>query len=87
MEKSGDNRAYLMALTAMNVRLMTEVAAMAKTPEKARDLMFYFERTIIDDLGKLTITLREGETERDLERLRRVARELVSSLLSGQKFV
>lgn len=82
-----DVRSYLLALTAMNVRLMTEVAAMAATPEKARDLMFYFEKTTVDDIGKLTISLKPGETDADLERIRGHARELVLSLLSGQRFV
>lgn len=82
-----DIRHYLMALTAMNVRLMAEIAAMAKTPEKARETMFYFEKSIIDDIGKLTITLRPGETDEDLDRVRQAARDLVASLLSGQRFL
>jgi hypothetical protein len=81
-----DVRPFLLALMAMNVRTMSEIAAMAPTPEKAREIMFHFEQTVLDDIGKLSINLRSDETEEDLKRLQQVARDLVGSLLSSTRF-
>jgi hypothetical protein len=75
-----------MALIAMQVRTISEIAAMAPTPEKAREILFHFEETVLADLDKLTISLLPSESPERLDQIRANAKEVVTSLLAATKF-
>lgn len=79
-------KTYLTALIALNVRVATEIAAMGKTPELAREIMFHFETKTIEDIQKLEISLGNPEREGSMEDVREKASGLIASLLSMQKF-
>lgn len=86
MGKDTDTRAWLLALTAMNVRLLHEFASILPTPEAARDMMFYLEKSINEDIGKIGVSLRQEEAPEVLAQLRTEAREMVSDLLAMGRF-
>lgn len=48
--------------------------------------MAHFETSILSDINKLTISLKPGESQDDLERLRGKARDLVADWLASIRF-
>ncbi|MDQ0305338.1 hypothetical protein [Ancylobacter polymorphus] len=86
MAERQDLRPYVVALIAMQVRTMSEIAAMASTPEKARSLMFHFEAKTIEDIGKVMLSLAPDDPAETMERLRAEAAEIVSSLFASTQF-
>ena len=82
-----DSRAFLLALTAMNMRVITELAARTGDLDAARQQMDAFEASILQYINKLQISLGPDEGPEDLERLRARARGLVSDWMASFKFV
>ena len=81
-----DSRAFLLALTAMNMRVIVELAARTGDKDSARKLMDEFETSISSYINKLQISLKPGESPAELERLRADAQKLVSGWIASFKF-
>lgn len=84
MEK--DSRAFLLALTAMNMKTITHMASLTGDLDSARKLMDDFEASILEYINKLQISLGPNETSADLDNLRDSARRLVSDWMASFKF-
>lgn len=81
-----DTRAFLLALTAMNMRLITDIAAKTGNLDAARKQMDDFEAAILQYINKLQISLKPNESPEDLDRLRSSARRLVSDWMASFRF-
>lgn len=81
-----DARPFLLALTAMNMKVIAEMAARTGSVEAASKQMDDFEVSILDYINKLQIALKPDESDADLGQLRSTARDLVSEWMASFRF-
>lgn len=81
-----DSRAFLLALMAMNMRLITDLAAKTGSVDAARNQMDEFEAVILQYINKMQVSLKPGESQDDLVRLRGDAGKLVSEWMASFRF-
>ncbi len=81
-----DTRAYLLAIVAMNVRTMLELAALAPDLQSKKANLERMRQGTLQYIDQIMIPLLPGEGEEVREPLKQEARKLVTSLLSAAKF-